>query len=202
MKYKKFRFLVLSDLYRITGSISTKAFIKQLLFGISYKYVFWFRACHFTKKNRANIKGLFYPFCWLMLRHYSFKLGISIPPDTQIGSGFYIGHFGGIVVNDKSVIGSNCNISHNVTLGQTNRGKKAGYPIIGDNVYIAPGAKIIGSVRVGNNVSIGPNAVVVDNIPDNSVVVNNKGQVISDSGSSGYINRIDYNKILKVYSEK
>ena len=121
-----------------------------------------------------------------------YKLGISIPPDTQIGSGFYIGHFGGIVVNRRCVIGKNCNISQGVTLGQANRGKNKGYPTLGDNVYIGPGAKIVGAVKIGNNVAIGANCVVTKDIPDDSVVVGIPGRIISKEGSKGYVNRTDY----------
>jgi serine O-acetyltransferase len=127
-----------------------------------------------------------------MLNHLVYKLGISISPSTEIGSGFYIGHFGGIVINGKSVIGKNCNISQGVTLGQANRGKNIGYPTLGDNIYIGPGAKIVGAVKIGNNVAIGANCVVTKDIPDNSVVVGVPGKVISQEGSIGYVNKIDY----------
>jgi serine O-acetyltransferase len=127
-----------------------------------------------------------------MLYHLTYKLGISISPLTEIGSGFYIGHFGGIVINEKSVIGKNCNISQGVTLGQANRGKNKGYPTLGDNIYIGPGAKIVGAVTIGNNVAIGANCVVTRDIPDNSVVVGIPGKVISQRGSTGYVERTDY----------
>jgi serine O-acetyltransferase len=138
------------------------------------------------------MKYFIYPFAKLLLGRLTYKFGISIPPDTNIGCGFYIGHFGGIVVNSKSVIGRNCNISQGVTLGQANRGKNKGTPILGDNVYIGPGAKIIGAVKIGNNVAIGANCVVTKDIPDNSVVVGIPGKVISQEGTSGYVNRTDY----------
>jgi serine O-acetyltransferase len=128
----------------------------------------------------------------MYLTHLTYKLGISIPYTTSIGSGFYIGHFGGIVVNEKSVIGRNCNISHGVTLGVANRGRNKGCPTIGDNVYIGPGAKIVGAVRVGSNVAIGANCVVTRDIPDGSVVVGVPGRVISHQGSAGYVCRTDY----------
>jgi serine O-acetyltransferase len=67
-----------------------------------------------------------------------------------------------------------------------------GYPILGDNVYIGPGAKIIGGIKIGNNVAIGANCVVTKNIPDNSVVVGIPGRVISQDGVTGYIDNIDY----------
>ena len=103
------------------------------------------------------MKFIIFPIAKMMLNHYEYKFGISIPYSTQIGSGFYIGHFGTIVVNGCSHIGSNCNISHGVTLGVSNRGEKKGYPTLGNNVYLGPGAKIIGAITLGNNVAVGAN---------------------------------------------
>jgi serine O-acetyltransferase len=123
----------------------------------------------------------------MILMHYRYKFGISIPVSTEIGFGFYIGHIGNIVISGRSKIGNNCNISHGVTIGRTNRGKYPGAPIIGDNVYIAPGAKVIGKITIGNNAAIGANAVVVESVPDNAVVVGIPGKVISFNGSQGYI---------------
>jgi serine O-acetyltransferase len=191
MKYRDYKFLVYSDLYRIIGNAKTSLLIKQLLVGESFKYNFWMRTCNYSKHN-VFLKYTIYPFAMLWLRHLRYKLGISIPPDTKIGSGFYIGHFGGIVINSNSQIGKNCNISQGVTLGQANRGRNKGYPILGDNIYIGPGAKIVGAVKIGNNVAIGANCVVTRDIPDNCVVVGIPGKVISQEGAEGYINRIDY----------
>ena len=121
-----------------------------------------------------------------------FKFGIQISHEAEIGPGFYIGHFGQIVVNGSVKIGKNCNISQGVTIGVSNRGKHAGVPVVGDNVYIGPGAKIIGNVMVGNNVAIGANAVVTKNIPDNGVAVGVPATVVSYNGSRGYVNNVHY----------
>jgi serine O-acetyltransferase len=121
-----------------------------------------------------------------------FKFGISIPFTTRIGPGFYIGHFGGIVVSDGAEIGRNCNISQGVTIGASNRGQRAGAPVIGDNVYIGPGAKVIGGIRIGDDVAIGANAVVTHDVPSGSVVAGVPARVVSNEGSVGYINRTDY----------
>ena len=137
-------------------------------------------------------KYTLYPLAKVMLHRLKYRMGISIPPATQIGGGFFIGHFGGIVVNGKAVIGKNCNISQGVTLGQANRGRNKGVPVLGDNVYIGPGAKVVGAVTIGNNVAIGANCVVTTNIPDNAVVVGIPGKVISYGGATGYINNTDY----------
>jgi len=149
------------------------------------------RTCRFTHGHPV-CRFVFYPIARRMLTHYTYKFGISIPFETTIGSGFYIGHFGGIVVNEGSVIGKNCNISHGVTLGEAQRGEKKGCPVVGDNVYIGPGAKIVGAVRVGNHAAIGANCVVTKDVPDHAVVVGIPGRVISEEGSAGYVNRTDY----------
>lgn len=73
----------------------------------------------------------------------------------------------GIIVSHNAVIGSNVTIFHQVTIGEG----KGGAPIIGDNVYIGAGAKIIGNIHVGNNVKIGANCIVVKDVPDNATVV-------------------------------
>lgn len=191
MKFKEYKYLIYSDLYRITGTIKSTTLIWLLLIRITFTYIFLIRTC-FYFKNNLLFKYSIYPFTRFFLKHLTYKLGISIPPETKIGSGFYIGHFGGIVVNEKSIIGKNCNISHGVTIGQANRGENKGYPTLGDNIYIGPGAKIIGAITIGNNVAIGANCVVTKNIPDNAVVVGIPGRVISQKGSTEYVIKTDY----------
>ena len=191
MTYREYRYLVLSDLYRISDDLGTGAFLRHLVRGSAFKYTFWMRTSRFTRSH-ALCRHTVYHAARAMLTHYTYKFGISIPFETSIGSGFYIGHFGGIVVNEKSIIGKNCNISHGVTLGESNRGERKGCPVLGDNVYIGPGAKIIGNVRIGNHVAIGANCVVTRDVPDHSVVVGIPGRVISQEGSVGYVNRTDY----------
>ena len=191
MTTAEYRFLVYSDLYRITGRYSAGLFLRHLLLGEGFKYSFWMRTCAYLSDKRF-LKFSCYPVARLMLRHYRYKFGISIPSSTQIGSGFHIAHFGTIVVNARAAIGKNCSISHGVSIGRTNRVVRKGFPTIGDNVYIGPGAKINGKIHIGDNSVIGANCVVAKDIPANSVVVGIPGEVISDKGSIGYINRTDY----------
>jgi len=74
-----------------------------------------------------------------------------------------------------------------VSIGAAYGGNYPGVPKIGDNVYIAPGAKLIGGITIGNNVAIGANSVVTKSIPDNAVVVGIPGEVISYKGSENYV---------------
>jgi serine O-acetyltransferase len=110
--------------------------------------------------------------------------GIELPRSARVGRGLYIGHFGGIHISSAAVIGKNCNLSQDITIGVAGTGDKRGVPVIGDNVYIAPGARVFGRIQVGNNVKIGANAVVYKDIPDDAVVVLDPGfRVIAMSGN-------------------
>jgi serine O-acetyltransferase len=168
------------DLYRYTKSIKFKALVKNYFLSPGFNYIFWFRL---ASKYKNPI------FKYLLFRKMV-KYGIEIHTATKIGKGFYIGHWGGIVINPKAVIGENCNISQGVTIGIVNSGPKKGVPTIGDRVYIGPGAKVIGDIKIGNNVAIGANAVVINDVPDGVTVGGIPAKVISQNDSSEYINKV------------
>ncbi len=184
---KKIDNIILSDLYKYSGSTTCLSFFKYYFSTPGFRYLFWLRSSKIVGKYKVLF--LVYIICRIMQKHYSYLFGIDIHPSTSIGKGFYIGHFSGIVVSPLAIIGNNVNISHCVTIGMSSRGKNKGYPIIGDCVYIGPGAKIIGNIKIGNNVSIGANTVVTKDVPENSVVVGIPARVISNNGSEGYIIR-------------
>lgn len=104
--------------------------------------------------------------------------GIELPRRTRIGPGLYIGHFGGIMVSRHAIIGANCALSQGVTIGIGGRGKDVAAPVIGNDVYIAPGACLYGGIRIGDNVKIGPNACVHADVPDDAIVALDPGFVI------------------------
>lgn len=113
-------------------------------------------------------------FAKLKHRRLSRLYGIQIPPTTKIGKGFYIGHGTGIVVNPNTVIGDNCNISQNVTIGSTKRTPAE----IGNNVYIGPNVCIVEHVIIGDNAKIGAGAVVIKDVPAGATCVGNPGRNI------------------------
>jgi serine O-acetyltransferase len=130
------------------------------------------------KKQNILIKFLLLPLYYLQFRFMRTNWGIDIPVSTQIGKGCYIGHFGGIIISPKAIIGENANISQQITIGVSGKGENRGVPIIGNNVYIAPGAKIFGKITIGDNVKIGANAVVYKDVPNNAIVVLDPGMKI------------------------
>jgi serine O-acetyltransferase len=102
------------------------------------------------------------------------KFCCSIPVDITIKGIPVLPHgLKGIFISQCAIIGKNCTIFQQVTIGSNmlTGSKGFGGPIIGDNVLIGAGAKIIGNVKIGSNVKIGANAVVVKDIPDNATVV-------------------------------
>jgi serine O-acetyltransferase len=124
-----------------------------------------------------------------ILRHYQIKYGFQIYPETKIGEGFYLGHWGSLVINPNAVIGKNCNIAQGVTIGQQNRGKNTGFPTIGDEVWIGTNAVIVGGITIGNNVLIAPNSYVNFDVPENSIVMGNPGKIYeAENATEGYIN--------------
>lgn len=149
-----------------------------------FRYTFWMRTCQWTKSCNHPI---LFVFARLMLWIYSVRFGIMIPYTTQIGPGLYIAHFSCIVVSPLAVLGRNVNLSQGVTIGQKISEGRFCAPIIGDRVYVAPGAKLIGKISIGDDAAIGANAVVVKDVPAKGVAVGVPGRVISDRGSSEYV---------------
>ena len=181
MLLRTLRFLIRSDLHRYAGNSSGSAFLREYWRTPGFRFSVWFRIYQFARSRRLLTFGP-RQLCSFKLTRLTYRFGIAISPDAEIGPGLYIGHFGGIVVNEAVRIGRNCNLSHDVTIGQMNRGRRAGVPVVGDEVYIAPGAKVIGGIRVGNRVAIGANAVVNSDVPDDAVVGGIPARVLSQEG--------------------
>ena len=99
----------------------------------------------------------------LRYHRYCVKMGFHLPLNV-FDEGLSIAHYGALVVNTRTRVGKNCRIHAMVVIGATNGNPAA--PVIGDNVYIGAGAKIIGDIRIANGVAIGANAVVVKSIDE------------------------------------
>ena len=174
--------LIKADLYRYAGQTGTKAFLRSLRIP-GFRYTYFLRKSAATRKYSPL--GIVYR---LLYYRYTYKYGFQIAYHTKIGKGLQISHFGGVVVNSKAVIGVNCYLSHNITIGQTNRGRTKGYPVIGDRVWIGAGAVVVGGVTIGNNVLIAPNAYVNFDVPANSIVLGNPAKIIAnEQATADYI---------------
>ncbi len=121
----------------------------------------------------------------LLLHRASIRCGYTIPLGV-FAEGLSIAHRGDIVVNPTARIGKNCRIHEGVTIGSTGGSKQAA--VIGDNVFIATGAKIIGNIRIADNVAIGANAVVVKDIDEPGTTwAGVPARKVSDRNSHGFL---------------
>lgn len=171
-----------ADLFRYSGKTGIKGWI-QAFFIPGFRYTYFMRKA--AKWHKYSPPGIWYR---LLLRRYSIKYGFQISPNTAIGEGLYIGHFGAIVINPMAKLGKHCNITSGVTIGQTNRGKLKGYPVIGDKVWIGSNSTIVGGIRIGSNVMIAPNSFVNFDVPDNSLVIGSEAKVIArEDPTASYI---------------
>lgn len=111
-------------------------------------------------------RGLRKKLATLRHRFWSAVSGADIPINTRIGGGLLIPHPNGIVIHSDAVIGPNCLIFQQVTIGVAD-----GIPVIGGHVDIGAGAKVLGAINVGDHARIGANAVVLTDVPGGATMV-------------------------------
>lgn len=141
----------------------------RLPFGIRekdvlYGYIYNLRKTEYHFNMGHKLRYAFYKFhLYRMSNLYAIHIGINVCDE-----GLSIAHVGPIIINGRSRVGKNLRIHVGVNIG-ANGGEP---PILGDNVYIGPGAKIFGDIKVANGCRIGANAVVCKNCEEeNSTLV-------------------------------
>lgn len=179
MKFSELIDILLCDYKRLT--IVRGGVIQRFFCSPQFNLVVWFRFLSYLKTKKYLGKTL-YPILYLHYRWKCAKIGIDLRIGTHIGKGLCFSHYGGVAINSSSVIGDNCLMLQGVTIGEVRRNGKSFVPIIGNNVVIFAGAKIIGDVKIGNNVVVGANAVVNHDVPDNAIVAGVPVKVLSLNG--------------------
>ena len=170
--------ILLKDLYRYEGNRCKK-------FEVQLKYRFFvpgFVYTYFFRKAQSARLPLIRAWYLAMLRLTSYITHIQIPYTTQIGEGLYIGHYGTIVINPEAKIGKNFSVTAEALVGNS-QGKLGGVPVIGNNVRMGQFSVVVGGITVGNDVLIAPGAFVNFDVPDNSIVIGNPGQIIQKEKS-------------------
>lgn len=99
----------------------------------------------------------------------------EIPLETEIGGGLLLPHPNGIIIHPKAVIGPNCLLFQQVTIGTRDN---EGTPVLGGHVDVGAGAKIIGNVRIGDHAKIGANSVVLHDVPEGATVVGIPARIV------------------------
>ena len=139
--------------------------IYRCIFISDYNIIIWIRLLKYFKEKKRRF------FCVLIrnkiMKHYSMHIGIN----SHIGSRIKIPHPMGIVIGDGVVIGRDCTIYQNVTIGKKNGNlnNEYDYPTIGNNVTIFSGSVIVGKIYIGDNSIIAANSVVTSDVEENSI---------------------------------
>lgn len=100
-----------------------------------------------------------------------FLTGIEIHPGAKIGERLFIDHGMGVVIGETTVIGDDCTLYQNVTLGGTGKQRGKRHPTLGNRVVVGVGAKVLGAVTIGDNARIGGGSVVLRDVPSNTTAV-------------------------------
>ena len=119
------------------------------------------------------LRALLFPLAKLL----KVTLGVTLNPAAQIGPGFQLVHVVSVFLGGKMVMGSDCSVFHEVTIGPSGINSME-YPVIGDRVRIFPGAKVLGGITIGDDAIIGANSLVIDDVPAGAVVSGNPARVI------------------------
>jgi len=142
---------------------------------VDYRFGQWVR-------DRRPVPRSLLVISFLVHKLVEMTTGISIAATARIGPGLLIGHFSGIIIGRDVVMGADCAISQGVTIGEATSGEDRGSPVIGDGVYIAPGAKVFGPITIGARTAIGANAVVNRDLPADAVAVGVPARVVKIRG--------------------
>ncbi len=134
---------------------------------------FWVMIVYRFGRWRYGVRPAILRKLFSLIYHVNYKIvqiltGIELPCEVEIGRNFVIDHFGGIIVSGYARFGDNCRIRNGVVVGLRRVEEKAA-PIIGHNVDIGTGAKLLGPIHIGDNSIIGANAVVLVDVPPNSI---------------------------------
>jgi serine O-acetyltransferase len=176
-------------LYSLNGDapVTVGAVLRVIVMFPGLWAVIPYRLCHhFLYQFRPRFLGqlLAVP-AFAAQRMAMLLFGIEIDSRAHIGGGFFVNHFGGIIIG-PATIGANCNISQGVTVGRSSQvaGSAAGdVPILGDRVWLGPGAVVAGPITLGDDATVAGNSLVTRDVPARGVAMGVPAQTVSRKGS-------------------
>ena len=146
--------------------------VLKILFTDGTSAVMLYRLAKFLQRIRLGAIGV------IVLDINRFWNGCVIGRGAEFAEGLVLMHPVGVVINGGVRGGRNVVIESGVVLGAARNGFPVEVPIIGDDVFVGAGAKVLGGIRVGDHVKIGANAVVVKSVPDGATAVGVPARII------------------------
>lgn len=133
------------------------------------RYLKMMRRCEYLSRKENFLSKIHYYVLKFKYHKLGIKLGFELPLNC-IEPGIQIDHWGFLAVNCKAKIGRNCHIYGDVTIGVKDA-KESKAPILGDNITIGAGARIIGPITIASNCVIGANAVVTHSVLEEGKII-------------------------------
>lgn len=182
--------------YKVKPSLKKK--VKAVLIPQPWYFqVLLRRAEYYTNCGSQLSRKVMGNFMKFRAYRYGVKCGYTVPINV-FGPGLVLGHTGTIVVNGNVKVGSNARLQAGINIGAFSKfnenWQENAAPVLGDNIYIGPGAKIWGPIYIGNNVAIGANAIVNKTIPERCTVIN-ANHVLVGKGSIDMVRYGDESKM-------
>ena len=171
------------EIARFGKEVSFKTKLRK---GVMWKFNVVLRKLEYNENCRKGIaKKIARIFLKLKKKHLENKTDWYIA-ENSFGPGLCISHKGIVIVNSNARFGSNVRINTMVNVGASGGDDKA--PMFGDNIYIGPGAKIFGDIKLGSNIAIGANAVVNKSFEESNVTIAGiPAKVISNHGCENMV---------------
>ena len=118
---------------------------------------------------------------WIFFEQNKLCNGCVVGRKAEFGPGLVFTHPVGIVINAAVKGGKNITIESGVVIGTARHGLPVVVPVLGNDIYVGTGAKILGGIKIGNNVKVGANAVVIKDVPDGATVVGIPARIVGKS---------------------
>ena len=152
---------------------AAKSLIEVILLYPGYHAILFHRVVHLLYKAHLY-------FLARLISQFSRALtGIEIHPGAQIGKRLFIDHGMGVVIGETAIIGDDCLIDHQVTLGGMSAKDEKRHPTLGNNVMVGTGAKVLGNIHIGDNVKIGANCIVIKDVEAGKTIIGVPGEILA-----------------------
>jgi serine O-acetyltransferase len=183
------------DCYRVTGGTGWSAVLRALLTWRTFRPIATLRAYQ-ALRRRGGAARLLRPFVTAGHRFLCVASGIELPLELEVGPGFCILHGWGLVVNGGAKLGRNVTVMQGVTIGRADAisadgSRSTGYPVIGNDVWIGPGAVVVGGVHIGDGCRILPNSVVTTDLEPGSMAGGAPAKVVRAHVPRDVVNPVD-----------
>ncbi len=169
----------LARLAEIKGRRPGRALVEGLLFENGFQAVVLHRVAHAFRRRGIPFFGPFFA------RLCLFLTGVDISPTAVIGPGLYVSHGVGLVIGGGVRIGERAFFLGSVNVGAPSQARLDEMPILGDDVFVGAGARLLGRIAIGDRVFIGANAVVTRDVPSDSKVVSTAEVEVTTRPASG-----------------